>query len=450
MSVTLQGSRAILLGNGVTQTFSANFELPAAADLTLWRQDTNSSTTNLTSNLYTLAGVGSPTGFTISYLQGGTTPIQTGQSLIAIREVPYTQPTVLSNQGPYDATAVMDALDNLAFQIQQLETQAGLAVSIPLTDAAIPPTPDAAARANSFLFFDVNGNPTTASSTAGLPATIAVGSTTSNTASAAEILFTGSAVVSVTNSLGISTVTLTGGPGGSNGQLQYDNSGVLGGVTAMSGDATFTIPAGVLTLVTSGVSAATYTNATVTVDAKGRVTSAANGSSGAGAIVLISTQTPTGTGVVTFSSLGAYNSLMITALGRSDAAAADVAVAMTFNSDTGSNYDYQRLIVQNTSVTSDSTMAGSSIEVGAIPAASAPSGLASTFEINISDYGGTTFQKTVTVEYILKTGTSTGDLFEVINSGYWRNTAAITRIDITLSSGNWVAGSRVSLYGVQA
>lgn len=87
--------------------------------------------------------------------------------------------------------------------------------------------------------------------------------------------------------------------GGSNGQIQYNNAGGFGGLT-VSGDATLA-STGVFTLNNTTVSAGTYPLATVTVNSKGLVTGASNGSAST-SIRTVTKQVFTGSGTYTPSS----------------------------------------------------------------------------------------------------------------------------------------------------
>jgi hypothetical protein len=163
----------------------------------------------------------------------------------------------------------------------------------------------------------------------------------------------------------------------------------------------------------------------------------------------IDRQTPSGTGTVTFSSLGSYSDLRIVVTGRGSVAAVAASVFVRLNNDSGNNYDYETVETNGTTNTAAGTLASSRWHMGYIAGSTAPSNVGDACECRIYDYRGTTFQKTMLAVSNAKVGTGSGnDLYHTRLSGFWRNTAAVTQVDVILSSGNFDSGSVVSLYGI--
>ena len=145
---------------------------------------------------------------------------------------------------------------------------------------------------------------------------------------------------------------------------------------------------------------------------------------------------------ISFSSIpNTYRSLLLVIHGRGTASATDVQVLLQFNSDTGSNYDYQRWNSGGTA----SANAATSGQVGSLVAATTAASYASVIEAIIGDYKGTTFYKTVRGSSTLKFSTS---VVSENSAVFWKSTSAISSITISLSSGNFVDGSVATLYGV--
>ena len=168
---------------------------------------------------------------------------------------------------------------------------------------------------------------------------------------------------------------------------------------------------------------------------------------GTGAITKVDETTPTGTST-TFSSLGSYTHLMIVYTARGDQSATSTAMQLTFNADAGANYDAQRTTFGSSSSFATQT-AANFVQIANVTAATGVANYPSSGTIYIYDYRGTTFYKSLELQSAAEiTALSAGNIVTRNCSGWWRNTAAITSITITLASGNFVSGSKFSLYGI--
>ena len=166
--------------------------------------------------------------------------------------------------------------------------------------------------------------------------------------------------------------------------------------------------------------------------------------------VLIEERSPSGTGTVSLTSiLPIYRSLRLGILGRSTKAATNFEDAVIeFNGDaTAANYRRQFAAVYG---------AGSSFFEGAdnntimvrMPATTSPSGSPGAYSFEIPYYANTTFNKIIYGSGAARIDNTSLQLEGINLFMEWENTAAINRIDLILPSGNWVAGTKISLIGI--
>jgi hypothetical protein len=190
----------------------------------------------------------------------------------------------------------------------------------------------------------------------------------------------------------------------------------------------------------------TIVSGTIRVYGMSRDVGAGAGGSG-GALTLIETQSPSGTGTVTFSSLGEYQNLRIVINARCTTAASSEAVAVRFNGDTGNNYDWQEAYTGQAIASGQQAMATSHGKFATVPCASAAANLYGPSVAEIPNYRGAAW-KTGHSSGTSQTQTSAGNMYTLVGGFTWRSTAAITSVTVRLGSGNFVAGSTVSIYGV--
>ena len=149
----------------------------------------------------------------------------------------------------------------------------------------------------------------------------------------------------------------------------------------------------------------------------------------------IATSSPSGTGVVTFSSISSIYTDLVVVIAAINTAADDI--FLNFNNDTGSNYS-DVLLYGTGSVAGSGRHANTT--AARIGYTANDSGV---LIANIMNYSNTTTYKTV----LSRSSRSSFEVDQFVN--LWRSTAAISTVKVTANQ-NFSSGSKVTLYGIKA
>lgn len=143
---------------------------------------------------------------------------------------------------------------------------------------------------------------------------------------------------------------------------------------------------------------------------------------------------------------GGYKHLLILIYARTSDAVINSSSIMRFNNDSGANYDYCRMRNDNTTFTGTSDVAQTGVILRA-PGDNVQAGSFGSTSVFVPAYLDTTGQKTLEgTGGVLDSSAANCSVVSV--SARWRSTAAITRISIIPGTGNFRAGSRMTIYGV--
>ena len=146
----------------------------------------------------------------------------------------------------------------------------------------------------------------------------------------------------------------------------------------------------------------------------------------------------------TFSSIpSSYTDLILVAQTIVTSGSSFSDVFLRFNGDTGSNYSNTYLL--GLSPSSSVSGRAANVTVADCGYLSANSGNPNTRIIQIMNYSNTTTNKT-----IISRGASVNSGQTIAYANLWRNTAAINSVLIYPQSGNYAAGTTLTLYGIAA
>jgi hypothetical protein len=172
-------------------------------------------------------------------------------------------------------------------------------------------------------------------------------------------------------------------------------------------------------------------------------------SSGGSYILIAHTVLGADTATISFSSIpGTYTHLSLDFMLRSTASAHNVNLQVTVNDDTGANYSWFYRYWNYAGAVSTGYNGDTKIIPCPICAASQASGRAGQGNIRIFGYANTTWKKHLST-LAMSPGADAGANFDnYCGTGFWDSAAAITKITLAPASGNFLAGSLATLYGL--
>lgn len=145
-----------------------------------------------------------------------------------------------------------------------------------------------------------------------------------------------------------------------------------------------------------------------------------------------------------------YAHLLVVVYARSDVAAISSNLCLNFNGDAAANYDRQ--VMQGSAATAAASegFATNFPQMGSIPANTAGANLFGSTIIFIPHYAGASNNKVALAIASAKSGVATTNIVSTLGAVFWRSNAAINRVTLVQPSGNFVAGTRMSIYGMGA
>lgn len=145
-----------------------------------------------------------------------------------------------------------------------------------------------------------------------------------------------------------------------------------------------------------------------------------------------------------------YSHLILTGTLKGDNAASGASIAIRLNGDSASNYSYRTVLQYNTTniYTPYSSASDSFMYIGTATAATAGTNMWGPFNVLIGDYAGPLFKSAYSISGDL-TASNASEKQAMITGNLWKSTSAINRVDVIhASSGSWISGSTISLYGL--